>query len=84
MGNLAPEKWFAEENTKHLKLLAFYFVVVAVLELAGYIAARFLLDEVAVTVSAEPGYFLTGLGILVLSYMNQQGVKLRQEADMTV
>lgn len=84
LANLAPEKWFAEENTKHLKLLAFYFIVIAVLELVGYIAASYLLDETSVKLSAEPGYFLTGLGVLLLSYMYQQGVKLRQEAEMTV
>lgn len=82
--NLTPEKWFVEENTARLRYLAFYFIGLALLKAAGYFAGLYLPGATSVKLSVEPGSFLLGLGILLLSYMYQQGVRLRQETDMTV
>ena len=82
--NLSPEKWFVEENTVRLRYLALYFISLALLEAAAYFAGLSLPGANSIKLSVEPGNFLVGIGILVLSYMYQQGVKLRQEADLTV
>lgn len=82
--NLSLDKWFVEGNTPRLRYLSFYFIGLALLEAVGYFTGLFLPGPTSVKLSFEPGYLLIGLGTLLLSYMYQQGVKLRQEAEMTV
>lgn len=82
--SLKHDKWFAEGNTKRLKYLAFYFIAMALLEVAVYSAGFYFVRKPTLGLSFEPGYLLISMGILLLSYMHQQGVKLRQEADLTV
>jgi hypothetical protein len=82
--SLKHDKWFAEGNTKRLKYLAFYFITMALLEVAVYSVGFYFVRKPTLGLSFEPGYLLISLGILLLSYMHQQGVKLRQETDLTV
>lgn len=84
---LHPGQWYVEGNIQRLRYLAIYFLVLAIVDALSYPVAILLFDNPFGKISfdlSELSYFFIGLGILLLSYMYQQGVKLRQEADLTV
>lgn len=86
---LSPEQWFHEQNTLRLRYLAIYFFVIALVDVLAYGLSFVLLEGhnkgVSFGISSEVlVYFILGPGLLLLSYVYHQGVKLRQEAELTV
>lgn len=80
--SLKPEQWFNAANTKRLRYLAYYCFCVAIFSIGVPLMLGQLVDRA--TIKIEFSYFSVGLGVLLLSYMHQQGVKLREEAELTV
>lgn len=85
---LKPGHWFVQANTKRLRYLAVYFLALAATDALLYVVGLLFFGNAFVEISfgnfSEMSYFLTGFGVLVLSYMYQHGVKLREEAELTV
>ncbi len=86
---LRSDQWFHERNTLRLHYLAIYFFVMALLDVLVYCLSFVLLEGskggLTLGISSEfLIYFILGPGLLLLSFMHQQGVKLRQEAELIV
>lgn len=81
--SLKPEQWFNAANTNRLRYLAYYCFCVGIFSIGAQLVLRLLVVQ-QVTLKTELHYFFIGLGVLLLSYMHQQGVKLREEAEFIV
>lgn len=85
---LRHDQWFHERNTIRLRYLSVYFFLLAVLNiLLSFLAFKFLEGhsmDLSLSFSSGLNYGMLGAGLLMLSYMHQQGVKLREEAELIV
>jgi hypothetical protein len=83
LNSLKPELWFVAVNTGRFRLLAVFFLLAAVLEVLLSVFVAYWLP-----LGLEfdlPGSFLwLSLVCFLLSYMNQQGVQLYKEVELTV
>lgn len=82
INSLTLNNWFVEENTSRLKKLGFYFIGMTILGLLFKFSLSLILDSLNLDFS----FYLIYWSILffLLSYMNQQGVQLSKEAELTV